>query len=514
MNWVDLVFVALCGAYLATIAGVLYALRSEPLYEPRVLFTLAASLWLLIIPGYVVEFEGYLAAKPGLYETDVRLLSVFALGLMLLGYGALVGGATLAVRIRTSPQRQPFRARTVLVAVCLAFVALALANFLANVYLVSGGNVFSYMANFALRPYEVADDLGVSAAGYLLGFIAVQLLAYMAGRGKPTALVLFGLLLLVLLTTAMRTSQGRLFQVLVFLGACYVAYAMGAAQRNKADIAWPKRIFYLLALAGMGVGLYFLRLASALKHLGVSVDLGTATVFFNQIVHFALERGNVPNFPVVFTIIEKIPSEQGFLLGKSLFNWALFLIPKSILKGGLPHLAVDQGYVVRGDRRRRPAPHGDRRVVRELRDRRRHRRHVPRRVPARKDLQARPVVGQPVPGRAVGKSGVRVHRDLPENGSRADTGILDRDRVRDVAAGRLAAGRRRQIACVAGRWRDSSRERSRFHWLPCTTRSAACCRSSNWPGYPCTAASPIPRPSAVAHRSTDRKPGFIRRPWR
>ena len=88
MHWVDLVFVALCGAYLVTIAGVLYALRSEPLYEPRVLFTLAASLWLLIIPGYVVEFEGYLAAKPGLYEADIRLLSVFALGLMLLGYGA------------------------------------------------------------------------------------------------------------------------------------------------------------------------------------------------------------------------------------------------------------------------------------------------------------------------------------------------------------------------------------------------------------------------------------------
>ena len=56
-------------------------------------------------------------------------------------------------------------------------------------------------------------------------------------------------------------------------------------------------------------------------------------VFFDQIVHFALERGNVPNFPVVFTIIEKIPGEEGFLLGKTLFNWALFLIPKSILKG-------------------------------------------------------------------------------------------------------------------------------------------------------------------------------------
>jgi oligosaccharide repeat unit polymerase len=333
MSWVDLAFVLLCGAYLATVVGVLHALRSEPLYEPRVLFTIAASLWLLIIPGYLVEFEGYLAAKPGFYETDVRLLSVFALGLMLLGYVALVGGATLAARIRTLPQREPFRARTLLAAVCLAFVAIALANFLVNVYLISGGNLVSYMANFAMRPYEVADDMGVSAAGYLLGFIAVQLLAYMTGRNRPTSPAMLGLLLLVLLTTALRVSQGRLFQVLVFLGACYVSYAMGASRRNQAEVAWPRRLPWLVALTGMGLGLYFLRLASALKHLGISVDLNTVTVFFDQIVHFALERGNVPNFPVVFTIIEKIPAEQDFLLGKSLFNWALFLIPKSILKG-------------------------------------------------------------------------------------------------------------------------------------------------------------------------------------
>jgi oligosaccharide repeat unit polymerase len=333
MNWVDLAFIAVCGAYLAAIVGVLYALRHEPLYEPRVLFTLAASLWLLIIPGYLVEFEGYLAAKPGFYETDVRLLSVFALGLMLLGYAALIGGATLAAHVRTRRDHEPFRARALLVMVCLVFVAMALANFLVNVYLVSGGNVFSYMANFALRTYEIADNVGISAAGYILGFIAVQLLAFMAGRNKPTAPVLTGLLLLVLLTATIRTSQGRLFQVLVFLGACYVAYAMGAAQRNQAEIAWPRRIPYLLALAATGIALYFLRLASALKSMGVSIDLGTVNVYFDQIVHFALERGNVPNFPVVFTIIDKIPSEQDFLLGKTLFNWALFVIPKAILKG-------------------------------------------------------------------------------------------------------------------------------------------------------------------------------------
>jgi oligosaccharide repeat unit polymerase len=333
MHWVDLAFAATCAAYFAAVVGVLHALRREPLYEPRVLFTLAASLWLLIIPGYLVEFEGYLAAKPGFYQTDVRLLSVFALGMMLVGYCALIGGATLAARIRTRQLRNPFRANTLLLAVCLAFVAVAVANFTANVFLVSGGNLFAYMANFAMRPYEIADDLGISAAGYLLGFIAVQLLAYQVGRRRPTALVLFGLLTLVLVTTVMRTSQGRLFQVLVFVGACYVAYAMGASRRNEADVAWPRRLPYLLSMAALGIGLYFLRLASALKNLGLTVDLGTVSTFFNQIVHFSLERGNVPNFPVVFTIIEKVPGDQDFLLGKTLFNWALFLIPKSILKG-------------------------------------------------------------------------------------------------------------------------------------------------------------------------------------
>ena len=333
MSWVDLAFIVFCGVYFAMVVGVLLSLRNQPLYEPRVLFTLAASLWLLIIHGYLKDFEGYLAAKPGFYETDVELLSVCALGLMLLGYGAFIGGATLASKIKTRPDRQPFKTRKLLAVVCFAFIAVALANFLANVYLVSGGNLVAYMANIALRPYEVADNLGITAAGYVFGFIGVQLLAYMAGRSKPTISVFFGLLLLVLLVMAMRISQGRLFQVLVFLGACYVAYAMGASQRNQSEVPWPRRIPYLLALAGIGVGLYFLRLASALKHVGLSVNLDSVFIFFDQIVHFALERGNVPNFPVVFTIIEKIPSEEGFLCGKSLFNWVLFLVPKSILKG-------------------------------------------------------------------------------------------------------------------------------------------------------------------------------------
>ena len=326
-------FVVLCGAYFVTIVGVLYALRSEPLYEPRVLFTLAASLWLLIIPGYLVEFEGYLAAKPGFYEADVELLSVFALGLMLLGYGALVGGATLAVKIRTRPHRQPFRTRTFLVAVCLAFVALALANFLANVYLVSGGNL---VVHGELR---VAAIRGRRRPGRLCGGISPRVHCRAApgihGRPgqadgpRPVWTAVAGPADHGDAHVAGPALPGTGIPRCVLCGLCDGRITDG----TKADIAWPRRIPYLLALAGMGVGLYFLRLASALKHLGVSVDLGTATVFFNQIVHFALERGNVPNFPVVFTIIEKIPSEQGFLLGKTLFNWALFPIPKSILKG-------------------------------------------------------------------------------------------------------------------------------------------------------------------------------------
>ena len=360
---IDWIFFAICFVYASAVIAVLYVLRREPLYDPRVLFTLAASLWLFIIHGYVVDFEGYLAAKPGFYSQDLKALSTIAIGLWLIGYAAFIGGATVGLRLRVQRPSHAFRDVKLLSFVCGFFLLVAMLNFAANVILISGGNVLRYLAEISLRTYQIADNRGVSAAGYLLGFIGVQVFAYIAGRRQLPRTLLVGVLAAVSLMLVIRFSQARIFQTLVLLGACYVSFAMGVAHRRGVQTPWVRHIHYLVIAAGLGIGFYFLRLASALRSLGIDVDLASVSEFGSRLTHFALERGNVPNFPIVFTIIDKIPAEIDFLYGKTLFNWAIYVIPKSILPpdylismwikntwyldvegGGLPPTAVGEWY--------------------------------------------------------------------------------------------------------------------------------------------------------------------------
>ena len=360
---VDLAFYSLYALFAAAVGWVLFRYRREPLYDPRILFSLAASLWLFILHGYLNGFEGYLAAKPGFYTQDLRVLSAMALGLMLLGFCAFVGGASLGTRMTLGNSSSSFHDYQLLTIVCVVLIAIAILNFMANVMLISGGNVVQYVMEVAQRREQVADNQGISAVGYLFGFIGVQVLAFLVGRRPSSRMVLAGLFALVLTMVVVRFSQGRIFQTLVLLGASYVSYAMGAALREGTQVPWYRHVHYLILAGLLGVSFYFLRLLSALDRVGIKVSWQTVSDFSDRIVHFAFERGNVPNFPIVFTIIDKIPSEEGFLLGRTLFNWAVVLIPSSILEqdylislwikntwyldiegGGLPPTAVGEWY--------------------------------------------------------------------------------------------------------------------------------------------------------------------------
>lgn len=330
---IDLAFYTVYVLYACAIGWVLFRYRHEPLYDPRILFSLSASLWLFIIHGYLIDFEGYLAARPGFYSQDIKVLSVAALGMMLVGYGFLISGASLGVRFACRTATGEFRDQRLLIFVCLLLIFVAVLNFMANVVLISGGNIMRYLAEVSLRSSQVADNKGMTASGYLLGFIGVQVIAYLVGRMEPSRKALLGLLILILGMLVIRFSQARIFQTLVLLGASYVCYSMGAACRKGVHTPWPKHFHYLVLTGVLGVGFYFLRLASALNRTGVNVSWQTVWDFSDRIIHFAFERGNVPNFPIVFTVLDKIPAEEGFLYGKTLFNWAIFLIPKSIIKG-------------------------------------------------------------------------------------------------------------------------------------------------------------------------------------
>jgi hypothetical protein len=97
--------------------------------------------------------------------------------------------------------------------------------------------------------------------------------------------------------------------------------------------------------------------------MGGGYDKFSLSEFFGNIVHFAVERGNLPNVPILLTIIDKFPSENFFLSGKTIFNWLLYFAPKQFLPddflismwikqqwysgiegGGLPPTAIGEWY--------------------------------------------------------------------------------------------------------------------------------------------------------------------------
>ena len=149
----------------------------------------------------------------------------------------------------------------------------------------------------------------------------------------------------------------------MLVGATYVAFSLGKAARRSESIPWGRQI-HLLAILGLaGVSIYFMRLASALNYLGINISLDTVRLFGADIMHFALQRGNVPNFPIVFTIMDKMPDDQPFFAGATLFNWLLYFIPRAVLEpdylislrikrlwytdiegGGLPPTAIGEWY--------------------------------------------------------------------------------------------------------------------------------------------------------------------------
>ena len=158
-------------------------------------------------------------------------------------------------------------------------------------------------------------------------------IAFVTGRKEASKVLLLGMLFAVFIMLVIRFSQGRIFQTLVLLGACYVSYAMGVAKRTEMHKPWIRHVHYLILAGALGVGIYFLRLISKLSEIGIKITGQQLSNFGSSFMHFALERGNVPNFPVVFTIVDKMPSDVGYLYGKTIFNWAIYIIPQSILKG-------------------------------------------------------------------------------------------------------------------------------------------------------------------------------------
>ena len=90
----------------------------------------------------------------------------------------------------------------------------------------------------------------------------------------------------------------------------------------------------LLGLIGLGVFMYFLRVLSSLafNNMVNKSFFDQMTEFFKleSLFKFLIEKGNIPNIPVLMKIIDSWESDIGFYMGKSYFTWLYNVLPSTI----------------------------------------------------------------------------------------------------------------------------------------------------------------------------------------
>lgn len=357
---IDILFYSFSAALLLIILSVLTKLRHRPIYEPRVLFSLASLAWFSILHGYNVGYENYLAFESISYYEDIYILSLFTILLFLLGYITFIVGASVKYKFVKMPKANNNHININLIRYIAYFcVFVAFCNFAVNVFLVSGGSVLDYLMSTAGRSYQIKEGKGVSTLGYMLGHIGVCVIAYLYAE-RPRRFSKLILFILIFTMLIIKASQGRVFQSLVLLGAFLFSYSLG----KKVDKGFVNHIKYLLLFVVLGLSMYFLRIASALYYQGLDAQSIPLDSVVDSLIHFAFERGNLPNVPVVLTIIDKVPNQDFFMAGGSIFNWLIGILPPELLPsdflvslwiknqwyldidgGGLPPTAVGEWYL-------------------------------------------------------------------------------------------------------------------------------------------------------------------------
>lgn len=219
--------------------------------------------------------------------------------------------------------------------VIVVFAILAIINFSYNIFVFAGGNPFVYMENVSTRHLEF-ESTGETTLFYLMGYLAGYLWLYkLLKEGKKISTSLF-FILFVLLTIFMKATTGRIFGTLSYFLSYFVIYYF---VNFKTESTNNKKYFIvILILIFAGLFFYFFRITSSLAYNNqLSADFIT-TIFefvnFDSLMHYAVDKGNIPNVSVLMKIIDGWGDEIPFLYGESLFTWMYGILPSSIRPEG------------------------------------------------------------------------------------------------------------------------------------------------------------------------------------
>lgn len=301
-------------------------------FEPLTLFNFYNILGVI---GFIYYYlEGFYRSKyisDTQYSNDLDDLFTKSIYYYLIGYCMTLVGYFIVRKKFDINIHVKIESEKVYKLLIYTFLILCYLNFLYIVMKFAGGNIFVYFQNIAIRQYEFTLG-GGSTIFYNLGYIAIYLWQFLDKKQKSSRwLFLINLLAIF----AIKYSTGRIVQTLFFLIS---VIALEYFLRYDFYKKYTRKIMFSFTIFGTFAFLmYFYRMYSSVVFINQAntdfVGFVTEKFEYTEFTQSLIEKGNIPNIPILMKIIDSWENEMGFLYGKSLIQWIFNFIPFS--KSGL-----------------------------------------------------------------------------------------------------------------------------------------------------------------------------------
>ena len=314
------------------IAGLFILNKRLILFEPIVLFS-AYYITVVFAGIYSISTDFYANSfvNNTTFSTDIPTLIAytcvyffFGYVCMLLGY-YLVKQNNLKIRFDLEPKSQ--LSDTVLNIFIITFLIIGIGNYIYNVWIYAGGNLFSYMANVSVRHIEFA--VSGTTIGYIFAYNAMYIWFFKLARKNIYWSKFF--IIILILTLLMKASTGRIFGTMLYI-ASFIGIYYYLEISSKRVLSNAKYYVAAIGIVLFGIINYYLRIISSLSYNNM-LESGIAKAFielFNEFGFYAVDKGNLPNIGVFLKIVDSWKNEIGYLYGQSLITWIFNILPSSI----------------------------------------------------------------------------------------------------------------------------------------------------------------------------------------
>ena len=289
----------------------------EPLFLFSLMYlTTCFAMWYILAQNF--SDNDFINAVT--YDTEIGVLLNKASVCYLVGYVcALIGYRIVPtgnLNILKWENRKQLNDGVIKVVLILLFVIAAI-NFFYNVYIFAGGNIIKYFMSIALRSYEFEN--GGTTIGYNFAYSGMYFLTFYYLRKKKKVDIWYYFLMI--FSTAILASTGRIFQTLAFIGTVISIWYLHSIHDNITKCN-KKAVIFGIVLFCLGLTFYVFRRFSSMAstyQIGAST-LQTIKALVMGLADTAFNRGYVVNVSLMPKILDSSISDIGLLHGESFFS--------------------------------------------------------------------------------------------------------------------------------------------------------------------------------------------------